>query len=159
MPMRSFVPPTIAAHVHDDQRTGLDAAVRTEGSAVQGVAIDGGQTPPIGPGTFLWSEAATPRWRAAVHGHAVPQHAAFGWTNGYTLATNDTVKMSYHANPMTALVRAVEILLALFVVIAWFVTRRAAPDDESRPDEAEVLDLTADETAPTAADVEASAPR
>jgi len=162
MPMRAVVPPEHAGDVHDDQNDALAAAVRSEGTVAQGVPLSGGQTPAIGPGTFLLSEAASPRWRVTTSGHAAPRHPAFGWTNGYTLTTNGTARVAYQANPSAAFARDVEIALALVLVIAWFVTRRApAPARDPDADDTAVIDLAAVESAERSesTDVEAGASR
>jgi hypothetical protein len=125
LPMHALVPPR-ATNVHVDERDPLESALRTEPADVQGVPTSGARTAPVGPGTVLWSEAASTRWRATADGHTVARRDAFGWTNAFALDTRAAVSVHYRGGVIGRLLRWFQVLCWVGVAVAWFVTRRRA---------------------------------
>jgi hypothetical protein len=91
---------------------------------VVGVPTSGAHTGPIGPGTLLWSEAASKNWHATSEGRALARRDAFGWTNAFRVAARAPVAVHYRGGAIGKLLRWLEVLCWAGVVAGWFVTRR-----------------------------------
>jgi hypothetical protein len=123
MPARAIVPAgdsSIAIDGADPQA----AAVRSEFDGVAGVPATAGRTSAVGPGTLLWSEAASPHWSATVDGRRVVRRDAFGWTNAFALDTAAPVRVRYSGSATVAAVRIGAIALWIVACGLWFATRR-----------------------------------
>jgi GT2 family glycosyltransferase len=100
---------------------------RVDESAFTGVPTSNGKTPPIGPGTLTWSEAANGSWHATASGHVLARRDAFGgWTNAFTLDGNATVHVSYAGDSTTTALRVLAMLGWLAALGAFVLTRRRA---------------------------------
>jgi GT2 family glycosyltransferase len=126
LPMHAVVPPNVKS-VNVGATDPLPAALRTESAGVQGVPVKGGTTPPIGPGTLLWSEAANRGWHASANGSTAQRQTAFGWTNAFTLESNARTHVSYRGKSTTSLLRIGAVLGWLVMFGAWIATRRRRP--------------------------------
>ena len=72
IPMHASVP-TNAIGLPLDSNDPGSATLRSDATGVKGVDVTDGTTPPIGPGSLLWSEAANGGWKASAHGkHRAP---------------------------------------------------------------------------------------
>lgn len=114
---------------HDPQT----AAIRSEPDGVVGAAANAGNSHRIGPGTLLWSEAASSRWVASANGRALARSDAFGWTNAFALDSSAPVDVHYRGTSLLALGRLVEVLVWIVLAGVWFVTRRRSGSDAEQP--------------------------
>jgi hypothetical protein len=123
IPARALVAPgTATARV--DGKDPMAAAIRSEPDGITGVPSRAGTTSPIGPGTLLWSEAASSRWTATANKQPVARRDAFGWTNAFALDAHTPVHVRYSASSALGVARLVEIVLWLGLAVLWFTTRR-----------------------------------
>jgi GT2 family glycosyltransferase len=122
IPMHSVV---ASGKTLDGVDTSTDnAALLTDNRAARGVRVSDGKTPPIGPGTLLWSEAANNGWHASANGTTLARTKAFGATNAFALSSTAPVSVHYHSSGTFAL-RMLELLAWIAVLAAWIITRRA----------------------------------
>jgi hypothetical protein len=125
LPMHALVR-QVAPDVRVGERDPFASALRTDPAGVQGVPTSGSRTSAIGPGTLLWSEAASKQWHATRAGHALARRDAFGLTNAFAVDGKASVAVNYRGNAIGRMLRALQVLLWAGVVGAWFVTRRRA---------------------------------
>jgi GT2 family glycosyltransferase len=123
LPVHALAAPG-APGVEVDERDPLASALRTEPADVVGVPTSGAHTGPIGPGTLLWSEAASKKWHATSDGRALTRRDAFGWTNAFTVDARAPVAVHFRGGAIGKLLRWFEVLCWAGVVAGWFVTRR-----------------------------------
>jgi GT2 family glycosyltransferase len=89
----------------------------------RGIPVNNGHTPPIGPGTLFWSEAANKGWHASANGASLPRQDAFGATNAFALGANAPVSVHFHSSSAW-LLHLFELFIWLVVVVAFIATRR-----------------------------------
>ena len=85
-------------------------------------AARAGRTSAVGPGTLLWSEAASAHWAATADGGRSPRRDAFGWTNAFALDAHAPVHVHYSGSSLPTLARVVEVVL-------WIARRRGVVRD------------------------------
>lgn len=122
LPMHAEVPAD-AKGVRIDESDSLAAALRTEPDGVRGLPVSDGTTADAGPGALLWSEAANDGWKATADGETLVRRDAFGWTNAFAMTKKAPVAVSYDGSSFNFLAHLVEVVLAIGIVVGWFVTR------------------------------------
>jgi GT2 family glycosyltransferase len=123
IPMHASVPKD-ALGVAIEANDASSATLRTDATGVKGVTVSDGATPPIGPGSLLWSEAANAGWNASTKAGTVPRRDAFGWTNAFTLDATAPVHVRYDGGLGFAFARVLQIAAWIAATALWFVTRR-----------------------------------
>jgi len=131
VPMHAIVPPADAS-MQIDNSDPAAAAVRSEPDGVPGVAATAGTTDAAGPGTLLWSEAASSRWVATANGTGLDRRDAFGWTNAFALPTSARVHVRYAGRGLAPVERFAEIAIWIALVVVWFATRRRRVEARER---------------------------
>jgi hypothetical protein len=132
LPMHTFVERG-STNVLFDESDPSQSALRSEPREPKGVTYSDGETPPIGPGTLLWSEAANDGWKATSDGREAVRRDAFGWTNAFALDTEASVSVHYRGSFLGRLLRGLQVLLWVGVAAMWFVTRRRARVSHTTP--------------------------
>jgi GT2 family glycosyltransferase len=123
IPVHALVAPGTGT-VRVDGKDPMAAAIRSEPDGITGVPSRAGTTSPIGPGTLLWSEAASSRWTATADKKPVARRDAFAWTNAFALDAHTPVHVRFSASGALGVARLVEIVLWLGLAVLWFTTRR-----------------------------------
>jgi GT2 family glycosyltransferase len=123
IPMHASVPAN-ATGLPLDSNDPASATLRSNATGVQGVDVSDGTTPPIGPGTLLWSEAANSGWKASAQGKSATRRDAFGWTNAFALDAKAPVHVHYDGRIAATLAWLLEVAAWIAVTVVWFVTRR-----------------------------------
>ena len=142
IPAHAVVPVDNPGGVQVDGRDPVAAAIRSESDGVKGASLKGDTTGAVGPGTLLWSEAASSHWTATSGGKSLARKDAFGWTNAFVLDGNAAVRVRYSASSGVSALRILEVFAWLALAAVWFVTRRRrhpAPVAEPAP-EVETVD-------------------
>jgi hypothetical protein len=130
IPVRALVAPNTAT-VQVDGKDPMAAAMRSEPDGVTGVSSRAGKTNAIGPGTLLWSEAASSHWTASADQHSLPRRDAFAWTNAFALDAHAPVHVHYSGSAALAAARFAEVVLWLAGAVLWFATRRRRAEARS----------------------------
>ncbi len=130
IPVRALVAPNTAT-IQVDGKDPMAAAMRSEPDGVTGVSSRAGKTNAIGPGTLLWSEAASSHWTASADQHSLPRRDAFAWTNAFALDAHAPVHVHYSGSAALAAARFAEVVLWLAGAVLWFATRRRRAEARS----------------------------
>jgi GT2 family glycosyltransferase len=132
IPTRAVVPPgnTVVRVSGSDPQA---AAIRSEAGAVVGAGAPSGTTNAIGPGTLLWSEAASSHWIATANGRRAVRSDAFGWTNAFALDAHAPVHVRYAGSVLVSLTRVAAIVIWIVVAALWFATRRRESSEDPPP--------------------------
>jgi GT2 family glycosyltransferase len=101
----------------------LPAALRTESAGITGVAVSDSRTEPTGPGTLLWSEAASGGWKASASGSDLARHDAFGWTNAYDVTEQDSVRLTFDGGVAAPFWTVFVLATWTAIVLAWSRSR------------------------------------
>lgn len=122
LPRRALVPPGTA--VSAPAGGSLAAAASSDAAAeARGVGGPVGHSREAGPGTLLWAEAADPDWHAKAAGRELARSKAFDWTNAFALPERASVGIHFRAGSLPGLLVALEIILWIVAVGAWYRTR------------------------------------
>jgi hypothetical protein len=99
------------------------AASRELAAVARGVVGPVGRSREVGPGTFLWAEAADSGWHASAAGHELAHSKAFEWTNAFALPERASVGLHFRSGALPGLLVALEILGWIVAVGGWYRTR------------------------------------
>jgi hypothetical protein len=102
------------------------AALRASLANVSPVLDPTEGSPPVEPGTILWSEAYDPDWTAKAGGRSLEHVKPFGWSNGYELADEASVKIEYEGQLARFGTVAIQLALWIIVGVVWLRARAGA---------------------------------
>jgi GT2 family glycosyltransferase len=126
IPTPGTVRPAGADRVPLGSRNPTGAALRADVGRVTAVRGSPSQSAPTGPGLVLWSESYNSSWSATTGATGLRHVKPFGWANGFTTPRRAPVSITYDGQLRRYGVIALEIALALvLLLVAW--RSRAGP--------------------------------
>ena len=120
IPARAVVTGSGADEVPVDSPDPLEAAAAVD---LAGARRLGGTVP---AGTVLLGEAFDDGWSAASGGRTLEHERAFGWTNGWPLASRGQVSVAHSGQGTTYVLLALQLLLWIAGLVWWTRGRRKA---------------------------------
>jgi len=102
----------------------LVGVLRSDNRGARGVDLTDGSTPPVGPGSLLWSASADPGWQARSDGRTLVRSEAAGATNVFRVHRRESVAVAFSGNAARLLPLLLQIAAWPVLLLLWFAARR-----------------------------------